>query len=744
MRAPSQIIHDYTLVRLLGSGNFGEVWEGQTSNEHPVALKFIDRARSAAAAEIELKALEKVKKLKHKNLLDIYQSYTDEDPIVIVMELAHGTLSDRLLFCQKEPGQKGIPAEELLYYMGEVASALDYLHGNQLIHRDVKPGNIMLFQSSPPYVKLGDCGLVREIVHEDMQVTTLGTPAFMPPEVWKRRACPRGDQYSLAITYVQLRLGELPFKGANCAELSQKHQYDEPDLSGLDADEPAVERALHKEAGKRFGSCREFVEALRDALNVRHDAFERSGKPVRLAVKPQSIPPPPRGPAPAPQRPSTPQPSDGTIQPSEENTGVPPPRISPIGTLPLPPDLPRPAVVVPTEPSPAPGRVTVQHWLAGGLVCLILLAGVTIFGRGLFPVKPPVKPPIDRLTVKPPGPAWAEAGGSGNLVPLEVLNREGVAGDVALAFDPALPGLRLKVERADKDRIEVRVEADADAPPGFRRATIKARSPEGKGEAPLLTTEEGEVRLDVHVFPRGFQPDGKAVLTGTGEWCFPRLRWQTHKDVVFLLVRRRPGTAEDPPAFYVMENKVTNGQFLRFADQWKEQMANSLWHKGGRAGDRDTGSKCLLHPALRMTWQEARDFASKMGGDLPTPKQLDRAAGWPGSQGEGPFTGEKVAIGRRAEGPSEVDGPHDKDDVSPEGVRGLAGNGREWTREVRTTVGGQRLAVTRGQSYTAPKALRYSDLEQARRGGKHWMPRDPDAASPFVGFRVVLEFALPQ
>ncbi len=255
----------YRLLERLGRGGFGEVWKVEAPGGLPKAIKFVFNhelpGETRGLGAQELKALNRVKRVRHPYILSLERFDIVDDCLLIVMELADRNLAERYREC-KESGLTGIPRAELLDYMEEAAEALDLMNQTyDLQHLDVKPQNLFLMHR---HVKVGDFGLVKDLEGLVAPVTGGVTPVYAAPETfegWISRFC---DQYSLAIVYQELLTGLRPFRGTNARQLLVQHLQSAPDLTPLpESDREAVSRALAKDPNQRHASCADLIRALR-------------------------------------------------------------------------------------------------------------------------------------------------------------------------------------------------------------------------------------------------------------------------------------------------------------------------------------------------------------------------------------------------------------------------------------------------------------------------------------------------
>lgn len=280
LAAGAEPIPGYKLVRRLGRGGAGEVWEALGPGGFRIAQKFIPLDEPLGDREVE--ALEFVKDVRHPRLLAMFASWRVGGFLAIGMELADRSLWDRFREVARG-GPAGIPAPEASRYLSEAAEGLDHLNAARIQHRDCKPLNLLLLGDS---LKVGDFGLAMVVRSTSARNSGGLTPDYAPPEFFRGRTTGRSDQYSLAATYVHVRTGRTPFVG-NFGEIMAGHLGEAPDLDGLLAGErEAVARALSKDPGGRWPSCRAFAEAVGRGLRTRACWADDDGgvAPTTLAI----------------------------------------------------------------------------------------------------------------------------------------------------------------------------------------------------------------------------------------------------------------------------------------------------------------------------------------------------------------------------------------------------------------------------------------------------------------------------
>ncbi|MFE3545590.1 serine/threonine-protein kinase [Nocardia sp. NPDC059177] len=279
MTAVEDTFAGYRIEGTLGQGGMGTVYRAR----HPrlprtVALKLLNRAVSEdpeLRRRFEQEA-DIVAGLDHPGIVGVYDRGTHDGHLWISMRFIEGTDAARL--------DPHTPPERLLRYLAETAEALDYAHRHGVLHRDVKPANILIADPGDPTdsrALLTDFGIAR-LVEADTKLTATGTftatLAYASPEQLAGEVVDhRSDQYSLACTLYMLLTGQPPFAAANPAQVIAGHlSQPVPPAGGVRPGLPAaldavLARAMAKRRDDRFGSCREFVDAARNALL--HNAF---------------------------------------------------------------------------------------------------------------------------------------------------------------------------------------------------------------------------------------------------------------------------------------------------------------------------------------------------------------------------------------------------------------------------------------------------------------------------------------
>ena len=265
-------IGGFRLESKLGRGGMGEVWKAwDPTAERFVVVKLVPPDVQNAEEEMARvkETFARVHDLQHQHVCPLYLLGNDpQRGYFVVMKYIDGqTLSAYRRTYVARHGS--FPLEQVIRVLGPVADALDYAHAHKVIHRDIKPQNILVVGDADD-VQIVDFGLAAQIQTSlsrvsQVRMDTSGTRPYMAPEQWKAGLQDaRTDQYSLGVVAYELLSGCLPFESPDFDILRACVLNDPPPQL---ADQPqnvdrAIARALAKRREERFGTCREFVEAM--------------------------------------------------------------------------------------------------------------------------------------------------------------------------------------------------------------------------------------------------------------------------------------------------------------------------------------------------------------------------------------------------------------------------------------------------------------------------------------------------
>ena len=282
-------ISGYYTRELIGRGGFGEVWKADAPGGLEKAIKIVHAGIDSKRAEQELRALQRIKDVRHPLTLSIERIEIIDGTLVIVTELADCSLKD-VYAKHRAKGKPGIPRDELLAFMRDAADALDYIYEeHSLQHLDIKPENLLVVGNR---LKLGDFGLLKNIYERGASLVSGLTPTYAPPELFEGRPTRQSDQYSLAIVYQHMLTGELPFDGATSAQLAREHLTGVPRLTALSRSErPVVARALSKVPSERYDNCDALISSLVSA-SPDPPSDEVPDAPASLRTETVSVPVP--------------------------------------------------------------------------------------------------------------------------------------------------------------------------------------------------------------------------------------------------------------------------------------------------------------------------------------------------------------------------------------------------------------------------------------------------------------------
>jgi tRNA A-37 threonylcarbamoyl transferase component Bud32 len=283
----------YRLEAKLGSGGMSTVYLAQDEVlDRPVAVKLLHREIVEEADQLERfrREARSAARLSHPNLVSVIDAGEDEGRPYIVFEYIEGqTLKRRI----QEEG--GLPVDEAVAYAIEIGRGLTAAHARKLVHRDVKPQNVLIDPDGR--AKVTDFGIARSLESEGLTATgrVLGTTDYVSPEqAMGEDVDERSDVYSLGVVLYEMLTGEVPFRAETQVGVAMKHvneplpdvQVKRPEASAIVAS--TVDRATTKDPRDRYNSVAEMVRDLESTLEV--EAARRGGTSGEATSVLESVP----------------------------------------------------------------------------------------------------------------------------------------------------------------------------------------------------------------------------------------------------------------------------------------------------------------------------------------------------------------------------------------------------------------------------------------------------------------------
>lgn len=215
-----RVVADYILGPKIGSGSFAVVWRAR-HRQHglEVAVKEIDESQlNSKIRDGLLKEISILRQVSHPNIVRLHEAIQTEDKIFLVLEYCAG--GDLAEYIQR---RGRVPEAVARHFMRQLASGLQVLRENNLIHRDLKPQNLLLSGTDEtPVLKIGDFGFARYLMPQGLADTLCGSPLYMAPEIMQdRKYDAKADLWSVGAILFQLVTGKLPFNGNNEYQLVQ-------------------------------------------------------------------------------------------------------------------------------------------------------------------------------------------------------------------------------------------------------------------------------------------------------------------------------------------------------------------------------------------------------------------------------------------------------------------------------------------------------------------------------------------
>ena len=399
------VLAQYRIVDVLGQGGMSVVYRAKhTLTDQDVALKVLP-PELAAYSQVKSRFLDEAKalaQLDHPNIVHLYNFGQENGSFVLAMQFVHGQTWERLIL--EGDGQAWPSATRIAV---DVLRGLEYAHGRGIVHRDMKPSNVLV-RDDDGTATVMDFGIATMTTSTKLTATgqTMGTVRYMSPEqVRGHEVDARSDIYSLGATLYEAVVGDTPFDGNTHFEIMSKHLTEAPvppAARGVVIPavlEAAIMRSLAKKVDDRFGSAREFRKELEAALRDADDGFaetQRLSREVVGRARAEARPP-------AVEAPTAPAITPTITPPVGRPATARPVVDSDVGRLTSIADKLEPDLA-------APALERRRPWLWIGLGTIVLAAGAAVLIRSQLARSAGPTAPIDapRIAFEPPGLTWTE------------------------------------------------------------------------------------------------------------------------------------------------------------------------------------------------------------------------------------------------------------------------------------------------------------------------------------------------
>ena len=285
----------YEILRPLGEGGMGKVY---LAKDERFGKQVVVKVPTMEAGDKDFKdrfmrEIASIAALEHPHIVTTVDWGEIEGiPFLVLRYLGGGNLRDRITDAQGY--YKPMPLEDLNQWLPQIASALDFIHSKNWVHRDLKPDNILFDEAGNPY--LADFGIAKALEGAPMGVKTtmgafIGTPQYMAPEMHLGKGIgPRADQFGLAVLVYEALAGKIPFAGATPTAIFMEVMQNNARLihelvPGIPLEKSnALMKGITKESKDRYGSCVEFANAVMGSMLAQRSSSAGSETPSRVAI----------------------------------------------------------------------------------------------------------------------------------------------------------------------------------------------------------------------------------------------------------------------------------------------------------------------------------------------------------------------------------------------------------------------------------------------------------------------------